>query len=264
MNSTIVVPAIYGPVRSWRFGRSLGIDLLGATSTCSLRCRYCQLGTIKHLVCDRAEFVPISQVREELAQHRNDEVDVVTFSGSGEPTLACNLKLAIAAVREHFHQPVVVLTNGTLLGDPIVQRDLNAVDVVAVKLDGATAQQWRTINQPISHLDFDTVLKGMIAFREQYAGHFAVQTMIMESWPSIEEDRYKDIIRALHPDEVQLNTPLRPRPLTHEIDARGNHLSPAKVPGRLPKHVTPEVLSALGDRLQADLPMPIKHRFQSA
>jgi len=36
---------IYGPVPSWRLGRSLGIDLLSTKGkTCSFDCIYCQLG----------------------------------------------------------------------------------------------------------------------------------------------------------------------------------------------------------------------------
>ncbi len=41
---------IYGPVPSWRLGKSLGIDLLSTQGkTCSFDCVYCQLGrTISH------------------------------------------------------------------------------------------------------------------------------------------------------------------------------------------------------------------------
>ncbi|MGK7944070.1 MAG: radical SAM protein, partial [Microcystaceae cyanobacterium] len=35
---------VYGPVTSWRYGRSLGIDPIGSLSTCSFNCVYCQLG----------------------------------------------------------------------------------------------------------------------------------------------------------------------------------------------------------------------------
>ena len=37
---------IYGPVDSWRFGKSLGVDLIVQTSICSYNCVYCQLGSI--------------------------------------------------------------------------------------------------------------------------------------------------------------------------------------------------------------------------
>ena len=66
--------AVYGPVQSWRFGRwrsllehkSLGIDPIGAVSTCSFNCVYCQLGEIQVSSCDRRIFVPTAQIRQEL------------------------------------------------------------------------------------------------------------------------------------------------------------------------------------------------------
>jgi|GEM_PF-2800274 len=263
MDSMTVVPAVYGPVRSWRFGQSLGIDLLGAVSTCSLQCRYCQLGTIEQYTCDRAELVPTSQVQTELAQHAGVHADVVTFSGSGEPTLASNLAAAIHLARAMIQCPTVVLTNGTLLGDRAVRQDLAAADIVAVKLDAVTANRWRAMNQPTAGLHLEQVLAGIMTFREKFAGHFAIQTMVMEPWSKLDEERYKAVIRALMPDEVQLNTPLRPRPLTRQVSARGNHEVQPDQLWRQPRCVPPAVLTDLGVRLQADLEMPVRHRYQA-
>ena len=264
--TSIAVPAIYGPVRSWRFGQSLGIDLLGAVSTCSFHCRYCQLGNIEQLTGDRAEFVPTQQVQTELQQFAaaGDAIDVVTLSGSGEPTLASNLAPVIAIARAQLHRPVVVLTNGTLLGDRAVCEDLAAADIVAVKIDAVTAGQWQALNRPVAGLNLDQVLAGIMTFREQFAGQFTIQTMVMEPWSKLDVERYKAVIRALMPDEVQLNTPLRPRPLTHQLAARGNHDGPADPHWRQPRCVSAEVLTALGQQLQADLPLPVRHRYEAA
>ena len=256
------VPAIYGPVHSWRFGQSLGIDLLGAISTCSFRCRYCQLGKIERLTCDRHEFVSTQQVVNELHQLPSTAIDVVTFSGSGEPTLASNLAAVVEAVRAQLNCPIVVLTNGTLLGDRTVRQDLAAVDIVAVKLDAVTAEQWQALNHPVTELTLETVLEGLMTFRETFKGHLAIQTMVMTPWAKIDEERYKTIIRALMPDEVQLNTPLRPRPLTPQVSARGNHDGPhPDALWRQPRSVSAETLTALGERLQATLSMPVRHRY---
>ena len=83
---------IYGPVPSWRLGRSLGIDLLSTRGkTCSFDCVYCQLGRTVHFVIERKEFVPISRLVSELESVRGVAADYATFSGVGEPTLARNL-----------------------------------------------------------------------------------------------------------------------------------------------------------------------------
>lgn len=264
MNSETVVPAVYGPVRSWRFGQSLGIDLIGAVSTCSLQCRYCQLGTIAQPTCERAEFVSTQQVQAELAQRTGEQIDVVTMSGSGEPTLASNLAEVIEGARHRLHRPVVVLTNGTLLSDRQVRQELAAADIVAVKIDAVTADQWQTINRPVVGLNLEQILAGIMTFREKFAGHFAIQTMVIEPWSKIDEERYKTVIRVLMPDELQLNTPLRPRPLTPQVSARGNHDAPPDATWRQPRCVPPETLTSLGERLQTDLAIPVRHRYQTS
>ena len=48
---------VYGPVKSWRFGMSLGIDPIFVTSTCSFNCIYCQLGNIQDITTNFKEYV---------------------------------------------------------------------------------------------------------------------------------------------------------------------------------------------------------------
>ena len=58
--------AVYGPVSSWRYGRSLGIDAIGNVSTCSFNYVYCQLGEIKTKTCDRAIYVSTQEILDNL------------------------------------------------------------------------------------------------------------------------------------------------------------------------------------------------------
>ncbi|MFN8615339.1 MAG: radical SAM protein [Vampirovibrionales bacterium] len=132
------VSSVYGPVKSWRVGASLGIDLLLETSTCSFNCVYCQLGNIQLKTAERRIYVSTAQVEKDFKHSAWVEADIVTFSGSGEPTLALNLAEVIHLIKEYSGKPVMVLTNGTLLHDPAVRADLYQADVVAVKLDAAT------------------------------------------------------------------------------------------------------------------------------
>ncbi len=262
MNAQPVIPAVYGPVRSWRFGQSLGIDAIGAVSTCSYNCLYCQLGAIEQMTSQRTEFVDTETVRAELCHIDPTTIDVVTFSGSGEPTLAANLGALVTMAHEVLERPIVVLTNGMLLGDRAVQQDLSTVDIVAIKLDAVSSERWHRLNRPVQGLHLDKIIADMMAFRAQFTGYVAIQTMIMEPWSRAEEQRYKALIAALEPHEVQLNTPLRPRPLKHEVEARGNHDVQANHQWRQPRHVTPATLVSMGDRLQADLDIPIRHRYE--
>src|SRR5947209_19916192 len=85
------VSTVYGPVNSWRVGRSLGVDLLAVNSVCSFRCVYCQLGRINVHTDERRVYVPTLKVLADLRASAWLEADVVTLSGSGEPTPAAHM-----------------------------------------------------------------------------------------------------------------------------------------------------------------------------
>src|ERR1041384_6820260 len=138
---------VYGPVSSWRVGRSLGIDLLAVNSICSFRCIYCQLGRINLHTSGRKVYVPTERVLSDLAASAWREADIITLSGSGEPTLAANLGAVIRESKRVTHKPVLVLTNSTLLGDAQVRRELGAADRVFCKLDAADEATFRKIDR---------------------------------------------------------------------------------------------------------------------
>ncbi|NER00696.1 MAG: radical SAM protein [Cyanothece sp. SIO2G6] len=217
--------AVYGPVESWRFGYSLGVDPIGAISTCSFNCAYCQLGNIQHHTQQRQVFVPTEQILQELAALAPiPDLNVVTLSGSGEPTLALNLDKILTGLRQQIPCPIVVLTNATLLGTAGVQADLESVDLVVVKLDAVSADHLQRVNRPCSDIDFDTILAGICSFAASHRGKWALQTMMLAPWSEAERSRYIQLVQELNPAEVQLNIPRRPRVLERRLDARGNHV----------------------------------------
>ncbi len=201
---------IYGPVSSWRIGRSLGIDLLSQRNKiCNFNCRYCQVGPTKMYSSKRAVYVPTKDLINELKRLPPLKIDYVTFSGRGEPTLAKNIGEAIRAVKKYTHMPVAVLTNATLLNDRQVQKDLIAADFVAAKLDGFSPESFKKINRPSSSVHFDKVVEGILSFRKKYKGTFALQVMLVqEQKPDIAA--LQALVSKIRPDELQLNTPLRP------------------------------------------------------
>ena len=210
---------VYGPVPSWRLGRSLGIDLLSTRGkTCSFDCVYCQLGRTIHSLDEPKEFVPISKLVLELEQVRGVQADYATFSGVGEPTLASNLGQAIEIVRAVLGLPVAILTNSSLMPREDIRQELAQADIVVAKLDVPNEDLFHTINRPVIDYSLTEVLEGMRRFRLEFRGKLAVQMMFIEANKECAEDMAR-IAELLSPDEVQLNTPLRPcavPPLTLE------------------------------------------------
>ena len=210
---------IYGPVPSWRLGRSLGIDLLNVPGkVCTFNCIYCQLGDIAGSVLEPREFVNLQQLRGEMEALGPVDAEYATFSGTGEPTLAANLGEAIELARSELALPVAVLTNSSLIFRPEIRERLARADVVVAKLDAADEELFSLINRPAPGLRFDQIVEGLRLFRADYRGRLALQIMFVR----VNEGHAGDIAAlacTISPDEVQINTPLRPSkvaPLTPE------------------------------------------------
>lgn len=204
---------IFGPVPSRRLGISLGADII-PFKTCSLDCLYCECGPTNHLTVERRSFFPPRQLIDELSSvlPRIPHIDYVTFSGSGEPTLNSDLGWMIAEIKKLGPVPVAVLTNGTLLYQPEVRRDLKLADVVLPSLDAATANAFAAINQPHPGLQLGRIIDGLAALRNDFPGPIWLEVFIVKG----SNDREKELaalhaaIQRIKPDKVQLNTLDRP------------------------------------------------------
>ena len=249
--STSTFTSVYGPVSSWRYGRSLGIDPIGPISTCSFNCAYCQLGEIEHKTSDRVIYIPTEQILEDLQAYVPWDVDVITLSGSGEPTLALNLAEIITRIKELTHKPVVVLTNGTLLANTEVRAALSLADIVSLKLDAVSPEQLRRVNRPVAEIKWADIWAGLEQFRAEFTGKLSIQTMILSPWDADVQEQYISLMRTVAPSEIQLNTPTRPKPLKHELDGRENHSSADSRPYVVQKLkcVSAHVLQAFANKI---------------
>jgi wyosine [tRNA(Phe)-imidazoG37] synthetase (radical SAM superfamily) len=201
---------IYGPVPSWRLGRSLGIDLLSTSGkTCSFDCIYCQLGKTVYPEVERREFVSLDRLAQELKTVEGVAADYATFSGMGEPSLASNLGEAVRLVKSALKLPVAILTNSSLMTRDDVRHELSLADVVVAKVDAPSEELFRKINRPFGKQTLGEILRALQMFREQYPCKLALQMMFVEANKGYATDMAK-IAEPLSPDEVQINTPLRP------------------------------------------------------
>ena len=205
---------VYGPVSSWRLGRSLGVDLIcSKDKICSFDCIYCQLGKPFKKTARRSRFVSIEKMKRELVGAlKVTNPDVITFSGTGEPTLADNMDLAIKNIKKITNLPLAVLTNSSLMNRKDIKSTLNKLNIVVAKLDAPNEELFQMINQPADDITFKQTIDGIKKFKKIFTGKLALQIMFM-----YDNMQYVDEIAQLAcdiaPDEVQINTPLRQCPV---------------------------------------------------
>jgi len=180
---------------------------------------YCSLGPTTEKTIERRVFVSAEQVAQALEKAmKKVEADVVTFSGTGEPTLAQNLGELIEIARDISGLPIAVLTNSSLKTRKDVRRDLARADIVKGKLDVPNEILLKQINQPHEGVLFGDIVKGLKKFRGEFKGEFQLEVMFIPENKNFSGEIAK-IVKSIKPDEVQINTPLRlspVRPLTRE------------------------------------------------
>ena len=206
---------VYGPVPSRRLGVSLGIDPVcfsKGNRICSFDCIYCQLhslGPVRY-VLKRKVFVRTEDVETDLreALERTDP-EIITLSGTSEPTLALNLREIIETAKNMRGLPTAILTNSSLLPDPDVRKDLMGIDHVVAKLDAPDYESFRKINRPAEGMRLGEIINSLRLFRSEYGGKLSLQMMFIKENQGLSED-LAQISVSIKPDEVQIDTPLRP------------------------------------------------------
>ncbi|MDE6018378.1 MAG: radical SAM protein [Muribaculaceae bacterium] len=178
---------IFGPIHSRRLGVSLGVNLMPDDGkVCSFDCLYCEAGFNSQ--GRGTTGLPLreqvySQLEEKLSEMRANgaPLDVITFSGNGEPTLHPDFPHIIEstlALRDKYYPnaKVSVLTNSTMIFKPEVAEALKKADNNILKLDSAFEETLRLLDRPNSK-EF-TVEKVIEALR-QFEGTGIIQTMIL-------------------------------------------------------------------------------------
>ena len=206
---------VFGPVPSRRLGQSLGIDTI-PLKTCNWNCVYCQLGRTQPVVNKRMEYVRrgqiMDQVHKALEAHQPEEINWATFVGSGEPTLHSGIGWLIRAVKGLTDHPVAVITNGALLYQLEVREALAEADAVMPTLDAGTAELHRQINRPHPAVTYERLVKGLIAFRQEYRGKIWPEVMMVRGLNDTEEALrgIAAVLEKIKPDEVHISLPTRP------------------------------------------------------
>lgn len=218
---------VYGPIRSRRLGVSLGMNLMPTTAKlCTFDCVYCECGwnqPVSHPIIPTRE-----QVREALASRlialSPNSIDVITFSGNGEPTLHPEFLGIIedtCALRDQYcpKAKISVLSNSTQLGRQDVVKALRLCDNRILKLDSAIDATMRLIDKPVNtNLTVEQIAQWLALFN----GDFTLQTCFLrgeycgqtiDNTTSEELKAWYSMIERLHPQQVMIYVIDRATPL---------------------------------------------------
>lgn len=256
MQTVLFHDTVFGPIHSRRLGTSLGINLLPDDGKiCSFDCLYCEAG-FNAQGTGTTGFPSREKVKADLEtkltamKQAGDNLDVITFSGNGEPTLHPDFEGIIddtIALRDKYYPNVKisVLTNSTRLDSPGVIRALNKVDNNILKLDSAIPDTMVALDRPNNpSFTVDKAIKGIAQFGKKAI----VQTMFC---------------RGEHGDKTIDNT--TEREVKALIDAY-RHISPGqimiysidrKTPAEHLSKVSRDELENIAERITTETGIPV-------
>ena len=217
---------VYGPIRSRRLGVSLGVNLMPITAKlCTFDCVYCECGwnqPVSHPSLPTREEVRIAL--ESQLSIAVEPIDVITFSGNGEPTLHPDFLGIIqdtCALRDQYcpKAKVSVLSNSTQLGRIDVFEALRLCDNRILKLDSAIDATMRLIDKPVNA---QLTVKQIAQWLSIFDGDFTLQTCFLrgeyqgqtiDNTTPEELTAWYKMVDYLHPKQVMIYVIDRVTPL---------------------------------------------------
>ncbi len=211
---------VYGPIHSRRLGMSLGMELMPIEhKLCTFDCVYCECGfnqPVSHPVLPtREEVKQALHSKLQALQQEGTHIDVITFSGNGEPTLHPDFLWIIrdtCALRDKYFPTakVSVLSNSTQLARPDVVEALRLCDNRILKLDSAIDSTMRAIDQPVNN---DLTVSKIMALLQQFDGGFTLQTCFLrgehngvhiDNTTPEEVQAWYEAVDVLHPKQIMM------------------------------------------------------------
>ena len=210
---------VYGPLRSRRLGRSLGVNLSPpGCRVCSFSCIYCEIPRVGSGDPDQRAWPTPGAVAEALAcaLRRCGPLDSITISGNGEPTLHPDFGVAVSCVLAEARRlrprvPVRILSNGSEAVRPEIRRALDLLDERIVTLDAAPAE----IDRPDPGSPLGGLLHGLSLLRDVSVQSCFVDGAVSNTGDDV-VDEWADLVAELAPRRVQVYTVNR-KPATRDI-----------------------------------------------
>lgn len=252
MQRVLFHDTIFGPIHSRRLGSSLGVNLTpNDGKICSFDCLYCEAG-FNAQGPGTTGFPSREKVRDDLRRklesmkQSGERLDVITFSGNGEPTLHPEFSAVIddtIALRDEFFPDVKisVLSNSTRLHKPEVCQALMRVENNILKLDSAIESTMRKIDRPGSP---EFTVNRVIEQLKQFSGQGIIQTMILrgEGIDNSTDEEISALIKAYNE--------IRPRSvMIYSIDR--------KTPDETLRAVGKDELTAIAARIERETGIPV-------
>ena len=151
----------------------------------------------------------ITDIKESLKKH--PDVEGLTVTANGEPTLYPLLKELIKRLKKEFKLKLLILTNGSTLYKKNIQEILKDFDVVKVSLDSVNNSSFIKIDRPIDR-DLKQLVNGIIEFSKEFENDLIIEILVVNGVNDTEDDfiELNKVLQKINPLRIDLGTIERP------------------------------------------------------
>jgi wyosine [tRNA(Phe)-imidazoG37] synthetase (radical SAM superfamily) len=167
-----------------------------------------------------------------------DDIDVLTLTANGEPTLYPYLLELIERINEiKGESKVLILSNASTINDPKVQEALLLFDEVKLSLDCATQACLKKLDRSHSGIEVEAIKEGMLRFKKSYTNPLIVEILMVKNLndKAQEIEALNSYLLKLQPTRIDLGTIDRPpafdvKPLSYAELLEVSHHFDASLP----------------------------------
>ena len=203
---------IFGPINSRRFGMSLGVDLSPSSKQCNFDCLYCELAPMQS-VAEQSKVVSVEEIINALKEHLDENIDVITLTANGEPTLYPHLSCLIDEINKiKSSTQTLILTNSATLVHQDIFDNLLKLDQVKLSLDAISPDIFKKIDRPHESIKITEVVQKVKEFSKVYKGKLFIEILFVYGLNDTKEEIQKlnEALLDIHALRIDLGTIDRP------------------------------------------------------
>lgn len=210
----------FGPVSSRRFGISLGIDVSPNAKQCNFDCLYCELERAKPIEHYKT-IAPLEAIIDEVKASLSEDIDVLTITANGEPTLYPHLGALVEALNTiKGERKLLILSNGSTIMKPHIQKTLSNIDIVKLSLDCVSEKCFKKLDRAHKSVELHEIIAGIEQFRKNFA-HSLILEILLVQGIEIDIERFNELLPKLGAERIDIGT--IDRPPAYDVKALSYH-----------------------------------------
>jgi len=205
---------LFGPIPSRRIGISLGVNVI-PSKVCSFDCLYCESGRTTIKTMERKEFFPVKEIITDLKNYLSDnpQLDYITFSGAGEPSLYSKIGEISDFLKKEFPQyKICLITNSSMFINENFRQEIKNIDLIIPSIDAPSQEIFEKINRPVKDLKIETIIHSLAEFSKTFKGKLWIEIFIIDGLNDSEEilNQFKQVLESIKYEKIQINSLDRP------------------------------------------------------